>query len=306
MAGMTRPDNPTLQGKTVLITGGARGIGREAATQLAALGARVVVVARDEKKAQEELAHMRKTGGAFDLLVADLASLESVRRATAEYRSRFGALDVLINNAAVNVHSRQTTQDGLELHFGVNYLSHYLLTRLLIDLLALAAPSRIVTTGAMQFGAVIDFNDLQLERGWGNTKSITRAKMGLFLFSREGADRKRRRPRDGEDGVSRASVLGSARGAQALWDRAGGGRSDDHLPGFVPGGRGSQRRPVCQVQAGALERPGARRSGGEAPLGRERAARGANAVKMARSRFWQSARGRLFAAAWPDHGRFIA
>jgi len=185
MAGMTRPDNPTLQGKTVLITGGARGIGREAATQLAALGARVVVVARDEKKAQEELAHMRKTGGAFDLLVADLASLESVRRAAAEYRSRFGALDVLINNAAVNVHSRQTTQDGLELHFGVNYLSHYLLTRLLIDLLALAAPSRIVTTGAMQFGAVIDFNDLQLERGWGNTKSITRAKMGLFLFSRE-------------------------------------------------------------------------------------------------------------------------
>ncbi|HZF48996.1 MAG TPA: SDR family NAD(P)-dependent oxidoreductase [Polyangiaceae bacterium] len=182
---MMRPDNPTLQGKTVLITGGARGIGREAATQIAALGARVVVVARDEKKAQEELAHMRKTGGAFDLLVADLASLDSVRRAAAEYRSRFGALDVLINNAAVNVHSRQTTQDGLELHFGVNYLSHYLLTRLLIDLLALAAPSRIVTTGAMQFGAVIDFNDLQLERGWGNTKSITRAKMGLFLFSRE-------------------------------------------------------------------------------------------------------------------------
>jgi NAD(P)-dependent dehydrogenase (short-subunit alcohol dehydrogenase family) len=189
MAGMANPDNPILQGKTALITGGAAGIGRAAATQLAALGARVVVLARDEKKAREQLADMRRTGaeagGSFDLLVADLASLESVRRAAAEYRSRFGVLDVLINNAAVNVHSRQTTQDGLELHFGVNYLSHYLLTRSLMDLLVAAAPSRIVTTGAMQFGAKIDFDDLQLERGWGNTKSITRAKMGLFLFSRE-------------------------------------------------------------------------------------------------------------------------
>jgi NAD(P)-dependent dehydrogenase (short-subunit alcohol dehydrogenase family) len=190
---MTKLDNPTLQGKTALITGGARGIGRAAATQLADLGARVVVLARDEKKGREELADMRRTrgetSGDLDLLVGDLASLESVRRAAAEYRSRFGVLDVLINNAAVNVHSRQTTQDGLELHFGVNYLSHYLLTRLLLDLLVAAAPSRIVTTGAMQFGAVIDFNDLQLERGWGNTKSITRAKMGLFLFSREIARR---------------------------------------------------------------------------------------------------------------------
>jgi retinol dehydrogenase-14 len=187
---MPSQDNDSMRGKTVLITGGASGIGAATAAQLADRGARVVVLARDAQKAEAALAQMRAgTSRAFELLVADLASLDAVRRAAEEFGSRFGALDVLVNNAAVNEHSRQTTKDGLELHFGVNYLAHYLLTRLLLGRLLERAPSRIVTVGAMQFGAVIDFDDLQLLRGWTNTKSITRAKMGLFLFTRELARR---------------------------------------------------------------------------------------------------------------------
>jgi len=179
-----------MRGQTVLITGGASGIGRATAEQLADLGARVVVIARDAAKAQHAIEQMRGTTARdVQWIVADLASLASVRAAATEFRERFGVLDVLVNNAAVQLPSRDVTKDGYELHFGVNYLAHYLLTRLLLDLLVSRAPARIVNVGAMQAGAVIDFDDLNFERNWDRNQSITRAKMGLFLFTRELARR---------------------------------------------------------------------------------------------------------------------
>ncbi|HEU0034627.1 MAG TPA: SDR family NAD(P)-dependent oxidoreductase [Kofleriaceae bacterium] len=185
-----------MQGKTVLITGGTSGIGRATAEALADRGARVVVLARDPGRAAQAIAEMQH-GTARDLhtILADLSSLASVRAAADEFRTRFGVLDVLVNNAAVQQPTRQTTADGFELHFGVNYLAHYLLTRSLLDLLVARAtpgsPSRIVNVGAMQAGAVLDFDDLQLTRSWDRNTSITRAKMALFLFTRALARRYR-------------------------------------------------------------------------------------------------------------------
>ena len=180
-----------MQDKVVLITGGNAGLGKAAATELARMGATVVILARDKERASravEEISHI--TGNEdVHVLLADLASLQSVRAAAKDFRERFDRLDVLINNAATTVPTRTETVDGFETHYGVNYLSHYLLTRLLLDLLEQSAPARIVNVGARQMGAKLDFEDLQTRTDWKNFKAILRAKLAMFLFTRELAKR---------------------------------------------------------------------------------------------------------------------
>lgn len=180
-----------MKGKVILITGGNAGLGKAAATDLAQMGATIVILARDKERAGQAIEAIGNITGNPDLhvLLADLASLQSVRAAAEDFRKRFDRLDVLINNAAINVPTRTETVDGFETHFGVNYLSHYLLTRLLLDLLEQSAPSRIVNVGARQMGATLDFDDLQLKTEWTGLKAITRAKLAMFLFTRELARR---------------------------------------------------------------------------------------------------------------------
>jgi retinol dehydrogenase-14 len=187
---MATPPARGMHGKTVLITGGGSGLGKVAATGLARMGATVVIAVRDERRGAQALDELRASGGRDGhLLAADLASLASVRSAAEAFGQRFGALDVLINNAAINLPTRQETRDGFELHFGVNYLAHYLLTRLLTDRLVNAAPARVVNVGARQMGATIDLDDLQFERDWDRNRSVYRAKTAMFLFTRELARR---------------------------------------------------------------------------------------------------------------------
>jgi NAD(P)-dependent dehydrogenase (short-subunit alcohol dehydrogenase family) len=101
MEGMVKSDNPALQGKTVLITGGARGIGRAAATQLAALGARVVVLARDEKKAREELVCQVQAGA----LERPGAGRSGGKAPLGRERAVGGAIAVKITHLAIGPHS---------------------------------------------------------------------------------------------------------------------------------------------------------------------------------------------------------
>ena len=180
-----------MKGKVILITGGNAGLGKAAATALAQMGATIVILARNQERADQAIADIGSITGNQDLhvLLADLASLPSVRNAAADFRKRFDRLDVLINNAAVNVPTRTETADGFETHFGVNYLSHYLLTRLLQDLLEQSSPSRIVNVGARQMGATLDFEDLQLKTEWTGMKAISQAKLAMHLFTRELAKR---------------------------------------------------------------------------------------------------------------------
>lgn len=76
----------------------------------------------------------------------DLTSLKSVERFAQEVLRSFPKIHVLINNAGVAVPEKnnQKTEDGFEIHFGVNHLSHFLLTKLLLDRLENSAPSRFI------------------------------------------------------------------------------------------------------------------------------------------------------------------
>lgn len=141
----------TIRGKTVLITGGNSGIGREAAATLAALGAEVVITSRDPEKGEAALDYIRRTSDSDDAFVMslDLANFESIRTFAVSFLDRFPRLEVLINNAGAILSDRQFTDDGFEMTFGVNHLGHFLLTELLLDRIRDSAPARIVNVASL-------------------------------------------------------------------------------------------------------------------------------------------------------------
>jgi len=156
-----------LTGKTCLITGANSGIGKETALGLARMGARVVLVCRNQQRGEQARADIqRETGSSqVDLLIADMSSLASVRALAAEVRQRYPRLDVLINNAGAAVPRRTLSADGIEMTVAGNYVGPALLSMLLLDLLKSSAPSRIVNVSSEAHrSARLDLNDLQYER----------------------------------------------------------------------------------------------------------------------------------------------
>lgn len=181
-----------MAGKVCVITGATAGIGRETALGLAKLGATVVIVARDPQKAARTVDEIsRATGnGNVESVRADFASLNSVRAAAADIRTRYDAIQVLVNNAGVANKHRTLSEDGYELTFAVNHLAPFLLTRELLPLLLAGAPSRIVnvSSGAEAYGP-IDFDDLQSEKGYRGFAVYGKTKLMNVLFTYELASR---------------------------------------------------------------------------------------------------------------------
>jgi len=142
-----------IKGKIVLVTGANAGIGRQTVLELAKRGAHVILACRDLSRANDAIDWIRKqtSRGQMVAMRLDLACLESVRNFAAQFNRKYERLDILINNGAVmlNPEKRLKTSDGFEIHFGVNHLGHFLLTKLLLDKLRKAAPSRIVTVSAV-------------------------------------------------------------------------------------------------------------------------------------------------------------
>lgn len=175
-------------GRTALITGANNGIGFEAALQLAARGAMVVLACRDAGRATDAAARIGAAvpGASLATLQLDLASLASVRVAAERFRSDYDRLDLLINNAGVMIPPYGTTADGFELQFGVNHLGHFALTGLLLDLLLPVPGSRIVTVSSNAHRrGVIDFDDLQSERRYRRVAAYAQSKLANLLFTYE-------------------------------------------------------------------------------------------------------------------------
>jgi len=181
-----------VRGETILLTGGNRGVGREAAQGLAALGARVLLVARNAEAGEAAVREIRGATGndRVELLVADLASLSSVRELAAEVGRRTSSLDMLIHNAAVVPRSREVTVDGFELQFAVNHLAPFLLTALLRPLLERSRPSRVITVASTaHFRARMRWDDLQHERRYSRWGAYAQSKLANVLFTMELARR---------------------------------------------------------------------------------------------------------------------
>jgi NAD(P)-dependent dehydrogenase (short-subunit alcohol dehydrogenase family) len=102
--------------------------------------------------------------------------------------SEYDRLDVLVNNAGIIVQERKESKDGYELTFAVNYLSHFLLTSLLLPLLKGSAPARVVNV-ASAGQSPIDFDDLMLERGYDAMRAYSTSKLAQIMFTFELAER---------------------------------------------------------------------------------------------------------------------
>jgi NAD(P)-dependent dehydrogenase (short-subunit alcohol dehydrogenase family) len=167
-----------MSGKTVLITGGNVGIGKQTAIALAKLGAKVVFTSRNLRKGDVARAEIREAANSkqVDVMQLDLASLASIERFAKEFLARYPRLD-----------HRSETEDGFETTFGVNHLGHFQLTSLLRERLEASAPARVVVVASdAHRGAPegLDFDDLMHRhkfRGW---KVYARSKLANILFAR--------------------------------------------------------------------------------------------------------------------------
>lgn len=182
----------SMVGKTVLVTGGTGGIGRAAATGLAAMGARVGISGRDRVRAEDAAVAIRRESGnsAVDVFVADMSSQVEVRRLAAEVLATYPRLDVLLNNVGGFWSHRHVTTDALEHTFALNHLAPFLLTSLLLDRLIASAPARVVTvsSGAQSSGRV-DFDDLMGERKYSGSRAYDQSKLANVMFTFELARR---------------------------------------------------------------------------------------------------------------------
>lgn len=135
-----------LSGKTVFITGGNSGLGLETGRAMAAQGAHVVLAGRDQGKLDQAVSAIKADSpeAKVETIICDLGALDSVRSCGDEARSRFDAIDILINNAGVMATPKGTTSDGFETQFGTNHVGHFLLTKQLMPLVEKGQDKRIV------------------------------------------------------------------------------------------------------------------------------------------------------------------
>jgi NAD(P)-dependent dehydrogenase (short-subunit alcohol dehydrogenase family) len=181
-----------MQGKTIVMTGATSGIGQVAAEELAGMGARLVLVARDKGRAAATLARLaaRCPGTPHGVHYADLSRLSEVRRVAAELAAAESRIDLLLNNAGALFGTRKVTEDGLEFTFATNHMAYFLLTLGLRERIVQSAPARIVNTASgAHRGAKLDFADLQTTRGYTGFGAYKLSKLCNILFTRELARR---------------------------------------------------------------------------------------------------------------------
>jgi NAD(P)-dependent dehydrogenase (short-subunit alcohol dehydrogenase family) len=175
-----------MKGKICLITGTSSGIGKETALALADKGATVVMLCRNRERgrtAQKEI--IEKTGNeSVDLMTADLASQKQILKFADEFKKKYDRLHILINNAGSILRERLVTEDGIEKTFAENYLGHFILTHLLLNLLKAGSPARILNLSSVaHHGASIQFEDLFFEKNYSPMGAYRQSKLANILFT---------------------------------------------------------------------------------------------------------------------------
>ena len=169
----------------ILITGSTDGLGREAARRLAATGAHIIVHGRNRERGAAVVDEITRAGkGSAAFYAADLGSLANVRAFADTILRHYPRINVLVNNAGVWLREgpRQTSADGYEMTFAVNYLSGYLLTRLLLPRLVASAPSRIINVSS-QTQSPVNLDDVMQERGYSGQRAYSQSKLAQVMFT---------------------------------------------------------------------------------------------------------------------------
>ncbi|PAY06055.1 3-oxoacyl-ACP reductase [Bradyrhizobium sp. UFLA03-84] len=176
-----------MAGKTVLITGSTDGVGRYVAMKLASAGARVLIHGRDTKRAQVLADEIKRVSGREPMFYqADLSSLADVREFAQLVLDDQERLDVFVSNAGIGSQNegpaRQTSKDGHELRFAVNYLAGFLLAHLLLPRLKASSPARIVNVASLGQHP-IDFADVMITRNYSGARAYAQSKLSQIMFT---------------------------------------------------------------------------------------------------------------------------
>jgi len=205
----TAADVPDQAGKTVIITGGSGGIGKETARVLLSKGAKVYIAARSEERSQSAIEELKQETGKDSVffLKLDLSDLASIKATAEEFVGKESELHALYNNAGVMYPPiDKVTGQGFDMQFGTNVLGHFYLTKLLLPLLTATAKKspagtvRVVNVSSIahvmgasegiRWSTLSPGNDsLAARKKLGTARLYGQSKLGNILYSNELARR---------------------------------------------------------------------------------------------------------------------
>jgi NAD(P)-dependent dehydrogenase (short-subunit alcohol dehydrogenase family) len=176
-----------MKNKIVVITGGNSGIGRVTATEIAKMGAQVVLVCRNEQKAravQEDINALTGLNNC-DLFTCDFSSHASIKKFAKSFRMKYNHIDVLINNAGAILGEREVSVDGFEMMFATNHLGYFLTTHYLLDLLKASESARVVNVASLAHRFTnMRWSDLQAEKFFNSWIQYGHTKLMNILFNK--------------------------------------------------------------------------------------------------------------------------
>ncbi len=182
-----------MEKRIAMITGSTSGIGKETARELSRQGFKVIMACRNKLKAESVRKELASDTGNndFEIIMVDMASLDSIRTFATESLNKFDRVDILINNAGVFQPKRTMTVDGFETTFAVNHLAPFLVTSLLLPLLRNGGESRIVNLGSdSHYYGKLRMDDLMFDkRRYSGFKAYAASRLATIFFTQELAAR---------------------------------------------------------------------------------------------------------------------
>ncbi len=178
--------------KICLITGADSGIGKATAKGLAQSGATLILTARNHVRGERTVRELKEATGNENiyLFIVHLSSQESIMDLSKKIKEKFKRIDILINNAGAHFTNRHITVDGIEATFAVNYLSRFLLTNLLLDLIKRSKQGRIINvSGEYHRNGKINFEDLSLGKEYSAEAAVAQSKLADIMFTYTLADK---------------------------------------------------------------------------------------------------------------------
>ncbi|RWS04722.1 retinol dehydrogenase 12-like protein [Dinothrombium tinctorium] len=180
--------NARIDGKTVIITGGNTGIGKETAIDLAKRGGKIILACRNAERAEKAVEEIKQASNSQNVqfYLMDLSSLRSVREATERILKNEDKIDILINNAGIMMTPFAKTVDGYESQFATNHLGHFLFTLLLMKRIKETNGAKIINVSSEGHRwSSLNFEDLNSENNYSSLTAYANSKLANILFTRE-------------------------------------------------------------------------------------------------------------------------
>ncbi len=174
-----------MKDKIVLITGSTDGIGKKTAFDLAKEGVKVIIHGRNQEKTENVFKEIQeKTENKnLDFVVSDFISMNEIKKMSELLKNKYEKIDVLINNVGMISKKKEFSKEGIESVFMVNYLSTFMNTLLLFDLVKNSELKHILNISSMMHSNMIEFDNLQGEKNFDPYKMYAISKLCVILFS---------------------------------------------------------------------------------------------------------------------------